>query len=154
MTADRIKSLKIRDELLVVRLTDIWESSVRGTHTFLNENDIAGLKPEVGDALISIQQLFGYQDEKGAWKGFVGIDGQKVEMLFIDGKARGQGISRQLMDFVIRNYGIDLVDVNEQNEQGVGFYIHMGFRVVSRSEYDEQGRHFPILHLALDPALK
>ncbi|MDR1040632.1 MAG: GNAT family N-acetyltransferase, partial [Deltaproteobacteria bacterium] len=43
--------------------------------------------------------------------------------------------------------GVKFVDVNEQNEQGVGFYRHLGFHVISRSEYDEQGRHFPLLHL-------
>ena len=35
----------------------------------------------------------------------------------------------------------------EQNEQGVGFYQHLGFEVVGRSALDEQGNPFPILHL-------
>jgi putative acetyltransferase len=39
------------------------------------------------------------------------------------------------------------VDVNEQNEAAVGFYIAQGFHVVSRSELDADGRPFPTLHL-------
>ncbi|WP_435655920.1 hypothetical protein [Brucella pituitosa] len=39
------------------------------------------------------------------------------------------------------------VDVNEQNTQGVGFYKHMGFGQVGRSELDDQGKAYPILKL-------
>jgi putative acetyltransferase len=41
------------------------------------------------------------------------------------------------------------VDVNEQNPQGVGFYRHMGFEQVGRSELDGQGNPFPLLHMRL-----
>ncbi|WP_369523003.1 hypothetical protein [Brucella anthropi] len=41
------------------------------------------------------------------------------------------------------------VDVNEQNLQGVGFYLHMGFVETGRSETDDQGRPYPLLHLRL-----
>jgi len=39
--------------------------------------------------------------------------------------------------------------VNEQNLQGVGFYLHMGFVETGRSETDDQGRPYPLLHLRL-----
>lgn len=41
------------------------------------------------------------------------------------------------------------MDVNEQNPQAVGFYKHMGFDTFKRSEFDEQGNPFPILHMKL-----
>ncbi len=41
------------------------------------------------------------------------------------------------------------VDVNEQNPQAVGFYEHMGFRLVSKSELDGEGKPYPILHMQL-----
>lgn len=44
---------------------------------------------------------------------------------------------------------IKYVDVNEQNVQGVGFYTHKGFDIFKRSELDEQGNPFPILHMKL-----
>ena len=71
-------------------------------------------------------------------------------MLFIDADARGQGIGKKLLKFAFANLGAKYVDVNEQNELGVGFYEHMGFIQASRSEHDEQGRPFPILHLELN----
>ena len=42
------------------------------------------------------------------------------------------------------------MDVNEQNVSAAGFYAHRGFEVVGRSETDEAGRPYPLLHLRLD----
>jgi putative acetyltransferase len=39
------------------------------------------------------------------------------------------------------------VDVNEQNDGAIGFYGHLGFEVTGRSEFDDQGRPYPLLHL-------
>lgn len=42
------------------------------------------------------------------------------------------------------------VDVNEQNNHALGFYEHIGFKVVGRSPLDGQGEPYPILHMALE----
>lgn len=39
---------------------------------------------------------------------------------------------------------------NEQNPGAVGFYEHMGFRTYARSERDEQGGPYTILHMRLE----
>jgi putative acetyltransferase len=41
------------------------------------------------------------------------------------------------------------VDVNEQNEQAVGFYLKMGFQVEGRSDEDGFGKPYPLLHMRL-----
>ena len=41
------------------------------------------------------------------------------------------------------------VGVNEQNEQAVGFYKHMGFEVIGRSDFDGMGKPFPLLFMEL-----
>jgi putative acetyltransferase len=43
-------------------------------------------------------------------------------------------------------------DVNEQNAQAVDFYEHLGFERTGRSEMDNQGRPYPLIHLRLPPA--
>ncbi len=70
-------------------------------------------------------------------------------MLFVDDGVRGQGIGKQLLRYAVDVLGARFVDVNEQNTQGVGFYRHMGFSTIRRSEHDDQGRPFPLLHLEL-----
>ncbi len=54
-----------------------------------------------------------------------------------------------LLQYAIEQLGVTKVDVNEQNPQAVGFYEHMGFKVVSRSPLDDMGKPFPILHMTL-----
>lgn len=39
-------------------------------------------------------------------------------------------------------------NVNEQNEQAVGFYKKVGFKVTERSEVDDLGKPYPLLNLA------
>ena len=59
-------------------------------------------------------------DENGMFGGFAafaGIDGDMLEMLFVAPKARGKGVGRQLVEYLVRERGIRQVDVNEQNAQ-------------------------------------
>ena len=143
----RIRSLQQRNQSKIKRLLEIWHASVVETHTFLTEADIAEILPAVRLGLEKIKNLYGYYDDKAVLQAFIGMENQKIEMLFVDAAARGQGIGRQLVDFAIANAGTKYVDVNEQNAQGVGFYSHIGFHLISRSEFDGQGRPFPLLHL-------
>ncbi len=48
--------------------------------------------------------------------------------------------------------GPSRVDVNEQNEQALGFYQHLGFSVIGRSPLDGQGKPYPLLHMELPAA--
>lgn len=134
------------DELL-----EVWEAAVRATHDFLTEADILTLKPSVRHEYFPLVRLFCVREDEPKRKilGFLGLSDDKVEMLFIRPAARGRGIGRRLMHFAIHEKSIRLVDVNEQNPQAVGFYEHLGFRVISRSPVDGQGRPFPLLHLEL-----
>ncbi|MDL2289417.1 GNAT family N-acetyltransferase [Clostridia bacterium OttesenSCG-928-F22] len=133
-------------------MLDIWESAVEKTHNFLDEVDIAAIKPEVQHGLETIENLYCFCDDNDVMQGFIGVKNQKIEMLFVDAITCGKGVGKQLLEFALANLGAKYVDVNEQNEQGTGFYRHMGFIVLSRSDYDEQGRPFPILHLELNRA--
>lgn len=60
-------------------------------------------------------------------KGFMGIQGDKIEMLFLSPECIGQGWGSILIDRAIGFYGATKVDVNEQNDQATRFYLHKGF---------------------------
>jgi Acetyltransferases len=94
--------------------------------------------------------LFCHQDKNLKITGFMGIVDDKLEMLFIASSERGKGIGKRLLIYAIEQQKVNKVDVNEQNKQAVGFYKHMGFHVVSRSEFDGAGKHYPILSMELD----
>ena len=77
--------------------------------------------------------------------GFMGINGTKLEMLFIAPEKRGKGIGKTLLQHAVVKFGVNSLTVNEQNPQAVGFYQYMGFQTVERHELDEQGNPYPIL---------
>eukprot|EP00659_Diplonema_papillatum_P004139 gene4139-6435_t len=143
-------TIRLRDACDDPVLGALWERSVRATHDFLSEDDIQRLLPLVRDCYLPMPALevWVYEDTQGIG-GFVGTGGNNVEMLFIDPNRRGQGIGRQLLDFVRARHDTLRVDVNEQNPQAVGFYLHYGFIQTGRSPVDGEGKPFPLLHMAL-----
>lgn len=78
---------------------------------------------------------------------FMGIDKQKLEMLFVDSGYFGQGVGKALIQFAFDHHQVNEVVVNEQNPQAVGFYLHCGFEVYRRSDSDEQGNPYPVLYM-------
>lgn len=130
-------------------MLDVWENSVRATHDFITEEDIAFFKPMIIEQAFPAVTLRCMKNEEGSILGFVGVHDSKVEMLFILNEARGRGVGSELLQYAIAQLGATQVDVNEQNPKAVGFYEHMGFKIVARSPLDAQGKPFPILHMKL-----
>lgn len=135
-----------RTNALIDALTTLWEASVGATHHFLTEDDIQKLTPFVKMGLLGIGTLVVARDNQNPIA-FMGIEADKIEMLFVSPDYFSRGIGRELAEFGISQYGVRYVDVNEQNPQAIGFYEHIGFEVFQRTEFDEQGNPFPILKM-------
>lgn len=138
-----------RTDTLVEELTSVWRASVEATHDFLNEQDVERIAQYVPEAIRAVRVLVTACDDGERTLGFAGVDDDKLEMLFIDPAYRGIGVGATLLDFAVHELGVTTVDVNEQNAQARGFYEHEGFEIIGRSENDEQGEPFPILHMRL-----
>ena len=136
-----------RTDALVAVLTDVWEASVRATHTFLTKADIAALREYVPDALRAVEHLTVLLDDNGQPAGFCGVDGRRLEMLFLHPDMIGKGAGRMLMQHAFDTNQVNAVCVNEQNPNAAAFYRCMGFVLDHRTELDEQGRPFPLLYL-------
>lgn len=130
-------------------LIKVWEASVRATHTFLTEADIQHYKPLILNEYFDQVQLF-YLRENEQILGFIGLDGDLIQMLFVDADARGKGIGKRLAQFAIEQYHVTKVDVNEQNTQAVGFYEYLGFKTVERFDHDSAGKPYPILAMEIN----
>ena len=128
-------------------LAGIWKRSVVATHTFLTEEAIN----EIESALIP--DYFPYVDlyavvDNDITAGFIGLNSDRIEMLFVDSDRLGRGYGVSPIAFARRN-GATKVDVNEQNPNALGFYLANGFEVTGRDDTDEAGRPYPILHMSL-----
>ncbi|GAA3572826.1 GNAT family N-acetyltransferase [Kribbella ginsengisoli] len=129
------------------RAAEVWEASVRATHDFVSDADIEIFRPLVRKGFGQIQHLAGLRDDEGVLVGFAGVEDGKLEMLFLDPAVRGQGGGRLLLHHALTAFGAQTLDVNEQNPQAIGFYLHNGFKVTGRSALDGMGKPYPLLHL-------
>ena len=145
----RIADMEDRDSLLLEQLLNVWENSVRATHFFLAEADMEDIKKYVPQTLRDISHLIVAENGQGVPAAFMGIEGQKLEMLFISPEETGRGLGRKLLQYGMQNFAINTLGVNEQNPQAKGFYEHMGFQVYKRTDHDEQGNPYPVLYMRL-----
>ncbi len=128
-------------------LFEIWSRSVRATHHFVSEEDLEALAPEVRALGLANLDTWVLCEAGTAAIGFLVMDGCEIDALFIAPEWIGRGGGSLLVGHARSLRGRLTVDVNEQNEAGLRFYLALGFSIVSRSDTDRQGRAFPLLHL-------
>ncbi|MFD0679339.1 MULTISPECIES: acetyltransferase [unclassified Paenibacillus] len=139
------------EEMYHDRLVNIWYRAVCQTHTFLTEQDIQYYHNMVQNGALKEVEIWVELNGNNEPIGFIGVDGTKIEMLFVDPDYHGQGIGSRLIKHIEKIKGTNLkVDVNEQNEGAHAFYKRYGFVQTGRSELDGSGRPFPLLHLELN----
>lgn len=143
----RIYEVLDRTPLLERQLTELWERSVRATHLFLSDREIAKIKEGVPQAIREVPYLLTAERAHGVPAAFLGVEGWTLAMLFVEPEERGKGLGRRLVQEGVARYGVREVTVNEQNPLARGFYEHLGFRVFRRTELDEQGRPYPLLYM-------
>lgn len=143
-----------RSKKLIKELLNVWESSVRATHNFLSNEEIEKIKEYVPQALAGIPNLIVETDKNEKPIAFMGIEENKLEMLFIKNSGRRKGIGKKLLNYGIEKYGVNKVTVNDDNPQAKGFYEHMGFKVYKRNELDDQGNNYPVLYMKLENNLE
>ena len=144
-----IFEVRIRNKTLLDNILEVWEDSVKATHTFLSNEEIENIKKYVPQALKNVTHLIIAENENNIPIAFMGIEDTKLEMLFVKNNERGKGIGKKLLNYGIRNFNVNELTVNEQNPKAKGFYEHLGFKVYKRSDKDEQGNPYPILHMKL-----
>ena len=142
----QLLEVRTRTPELTQALVQVWEASVRATHLFLSEPEIQRIKQYVPQAIGGVEHLIVAGDE-AAPQGFMGVEGTRLEMLFLSPAARGRGLGRQMVELGVQQYGVRELTVNEQNPQAVGFYTHLGFVTYKRTDHDEEGGPYPLLYM-------
>ncbi|MBV1689742.1 acetyltransferase [Novosphingobium sp. G106] len=129
----------------VPRALAIWRAAVDATHGFLS----AEHRQEI-DGIVS-----GFLPEAPLWivddadlpVGFLVMDGDMIDALFVDPAVHGRGFGSALIAHALTLAPAALVDANEQASNALPFYEARGFVRIGRSELDSDGRPYPIVHL-------
>ncbi|MDG9850016.1 acetyltransferase [Klebsiella grimontii] len=128
------------------KLVAIWRRSVDATHDFLSKEYRVELETLVSSFLPEAP-LWVAVTEKDEPVAFMLLTGEHMDALFVDPTVRGCGVGKLLIEHALTLAPKLTTNVNEQNEQAVGFYQKVGFKVTGRSETDDLGKPYPLLHL-------
>ena len=127
------------------RLYEIWYASVLATHTFLAESDLKEICVLVRRDYLPNHKFTVAVDDDDRAIGFMRLEGDEIDSLFIAPSFRSQGLGRRfLVEAALRSANLE-VQVNAQNAQAIGFYKAMGFCVITSSALDRDGRSYPLL---------
>ena len=75
--------IETRPQSLLTTLLNLWEDSVRATHSFLSNAEIAEIKEYVPQALSGVEHLIVAEKEGGKIIAFMGTEHKRLEMLFL-----------------------------------------------------------------------
>ncbi|MCB8484058.1 acetyltransferase [Klebsiella pneumoniae] len=128
------------------KLNAIWCRSVDATHDFLTKAYRKELE-EMVRAFLPEAPLWVAVSTEDQPIAFMLLTGDHMDALFVDPDVRGCGVGKLLIEHALSLTPKLTTNVNEQNEQAVGFYQKMGFRVTGRSETDDLGQPYPLLNL-------
>lgn len=131
------------------QVVEIWRRAVDATHHFLSPEDRSALD-EIVSGFLPEAPLWLAVNSDDVPLAFMLIDNGHMEALFVDPASRGTGIGAALVRHGLAIHPRMTTDVNEQNDQAVGFYERMGFRRTGRSPLDGQGMPYPLIHLQHD----
>ena len=127
-------------------LIAIWCRSVDATHNFLSKEYRVELE-ELVRSFLPEAPLWVAVTEKDEPIAFMLLTGEHMDALFVDPDVRGSGVGKLLINHALTLSSKLTTNVNEQNEQAVGFYKKMGFKVTGRSDTDDLGKPYPLLNL-------
>jgi putative acetyltransferase len=126
---------------------EVWYASVLATHDFLAQSDLAEIGMLVRRDYLPNHEFTVAVDDHDRVIGFLRLEGNEIDSLFIAPAFRGRGLGRRFVAEAASRAATLEVEVNTQNGQAVGFYEAMGFCTISSTPTDRDGRPYPLLRM-------
>ena len=116
------------------KVTDIWLDTNLQAHCFIpaqywksNFESVKELLPQV--------EVYVYENGQKI-QGFIGLNGEYIEGIFVSGEIQSQGIGKLLLNFVKDRRSKLSLNVYQKNTQAIHFYQREGF-TIQREGLDE-----------------
>lgn len=131
----------------VPRALEIWRAAVDATHGFLTPEDRVEIDRMVAEQFLPQAELWLAEDGDGHVLGFLVMEGDEIDALFVDPAVHGQGYGTALIEHALALSPRAMVEASEQASNALPFYEARGFVRIGRSETDPQGRPYPLVRL-------
>lgn len=112
----------------------IWLDTNMKAHDFISAQYLQNHFQMVKEMFLQAE-IYVYEST-GRIQGFVGMNGDYVEGIFVAWEAQSQGIGKRLLDFVKERKESLYLSAYEKNERAVRFYQREGF-VIREERLDE-----------------
>lgn len=126
-----IKKLQKTD---INRVADIWLKTNLKTHYFIPEQYWTN-NYEVVKEMLPQADVYVYEDDK-IIQGFVGINDEYIEGIFVSDEMQSCGIGKMLLDYIKDKKDRLQLKVYQKNVRAMSFYQREGFTIQSE-EMDE-----------------
>ena len=120
------------------RIMQIWLSANKEAHGFIKES-YWDENFEAVKAALPCAEIYVHENAKAELDGFIGLNGEHIEGLFVDKSARNMGIGKKLLDFAKNNHARLTLSVYIKNSGAVKFYRRELFSINSRGIDEETG---------------
>lgn len=109
----------------------IWLEGNMQAHDFISPDYWHGNFDIVSNALPHAELYIHEDDRTGEVDGFIGLNSDFVEGLFVRESARSSGIGKQLMNHAKKLKRVLSLHVYRKNARAIRFYLREGFKVAS-----------------------
>ena len=116
------------------RVADIWLKTNLKTHYFIPEQYWTN-NYEVVKEMLPQADVYVYEDDK-IIQGFVGINDEYIEGIFVSDEMQSRGIGKILLDYIKDKKDRLQLKVYQKNVRAMSFYQREGFTIQSE-EMDE-----------------
>lgn len=123
-----IKKLQKTD---INRVADIWLKTNLKAHYFIPEQYWTN-NYEVVKEMLPQAEVYVYEDDK-IIQGFIGINDEYIEGIFVSDEMQSRGIGKMLLDYIKDKKDRLQLKVYQKNVRAMSFYQREGFTIQSES---------------------
>ena len=116
------------------RVADIWLDANLKAHSFISPQYWKG-NFETVKKMLPQAEVYVYENDREIW-GFIGLNGEYIEGIFVSGEMQSRGIGKRLLDFVKTKKTELRLNVYRKNMRAIRFYQREGFKIL-REGMDE-----------------
>ena len=116
------------------RVADIWLDANLRAYSFISPQYWKG-NFETVKKMLPRAEGYVYENDREIW-GFIGLNGEYIEGIFVSGEMQSRGIGKRLLDFVKTKKTELQLNVYQKNTRAIRFYQREGFKIL-REGMDE-----------------